>query len=97
MGLIKKIISALTSPGQSAAAGYLLAVRCSQCGETIRTRLDLYNHLSVNDEAGESGYICRKTLIGSRRCFQRIEVVLKFDQERKLVARDIVGGEFIDG
>jgi hypothetical protein len=41
---------------------------------------------------------CREllTLVGSNRCFQRVEVTLYFDERRNLVDRQISGGEFIE-
>jgi hypothetical protein len=36
-----------------------------------------------------------KTLIGRQRCFERIEVILTFDAQRRLLNRDIVRGDFI--
>jgi hypothetical protein len=67
-------------------------VRCQRCGEVIKTRLDLHNSLS---RADEGGYVVNKTLMGRQRCFQRIEVTLKFDEDRHLVEREIMRGEFI--
>jgi hypothetical protein len=40
--------------------------------------------------------VCRKILMGEGRCFQQIEVVLKFDQDRRMVDRTISGGDFIE-
>jgi hypothetical protein len=36
----------------------------------------------------------RKVLMGSGRCFQPIEVTLKFDEGRRLLERQITGGKF---
>jgi hypothetical protein len=47
-------------------------------------------------ELDEGGYFIRKTLVGSNRCFQRVEVTLYFDERRNLVDRQISGGEFIE-
>jgi hypothetical protein len=33
--------------------------------------------------------------VGSKRCFQPIEVELTFDANRKVIAREITGGQFI--
>lgn len=71
---------------------YYLYVRCHRCGEIIRTRIDLQQSLSQSDDGG---YTINKTLIGNRRCFERIEVTLNFNENRRLVNRDITGGEFV--
>lgn len=73
-------------------AEYWIYVRCRRCGEVIKTRLDLANNLS---ELDEGGYIAQKTLVGSGLCFQRIEVTLNFDDQRRLIDQSAVGGEFI--
>jgi hypothetical protein len=40
-------------------------------------------------------YHCRKVLMGSSTCFQKIEVVLRYDANRKLVDQEVIGGEAI--
>ena len=73
-------------------SAYWLYVRCRRCGEVIKSRVDLRNDLSLRDEGG---YVVSKTLVGSRHCFQRVEVTLSFDEQRQLVDREISGGEFV--
>lgn len=93
MGILKKITSLFT-PGGDAHA-YWVKVRCDRCGEILMTRVDLRNDLSI--EYGESErYFCRKVLIGDKRCFQKVEVQLEFNTNRKLIDRQITGGEFVD-
>jgi hypothetical protein len=57
--------------------------------------VDLNNDLSVEYEEGGDVYYARKTLMGVNRCFQRIEVELKFTSARELLERNITGGEFV--
>jgi hypothetical protein len=73
-------------------SGYWIYVRCNRCGEAIKTRIDLQNNLHPLDEGG---YITRKTLVGNKLCFERIEVTLHFNGNRQVVDREIVRGEFI--
>jgi hypothetical protein len=98
MSLFKKI-SGMFSSSSSAGDDHTLCVKvkCSRCGEIIQARIDLHNDLSIDydDAGGESNYICRKTLIGEERCFQRVEVTLKFDKNRQLIDQDITGGVFM--
>jgi len=77
---------------------YPVAVKCSRCGEVIETRVNLSNDLSAAyDAAGNiTAYTCRKVLVGSQRCFQPIEVTLKFDARRRLIDRAVAGGTFVD-
>jgi hypothetical protein len=92
MGFLDSLKSVFAGePGQDNA--YWVYVRCRRCGEFIKTRIDLSNDLSLNEEGG---FIVNKTLIGgSQLCFERIEVSLTFDSNRQLIERDIRGGDFI--
>jgi hypothetical protein len=72
--------------------GYWIYVRCGRCGEAIKTRVDLHNDLSLREGGG---FRANKTLVGSQRCFERIEVMLTFDENRRLSEREILGGDFI--
>ena len=75
---------ALISPGVSSRA---------RCGETLEGRVDMRNELSHRDDA--AGFFVRKRMIGSKRCFNPIDVVLYFDANRRLESRQIEGGTFI--
>lgn len=87
---LARLFAPSAPPGQ-----YLpIAVRCRRCGETIVANINLANDLSEGDDAA---YICRKVLLGRERCFESIEVVLTFDEQRRLVDRAITGGTFVDG
>jgi hypothetical protein len=92
VGFLDSLKSLFSGGGSQQEAAYWLYVRCRRCGEVIRSRIDLRNDLSLSDGGG---YSVSKTLVGSKLCFQRIEVTLTFDDERRLVDREISGGEFI--
>jgi hypothetical protein len=93
MNFLKKIFSAPASP---ASNFYSFAVKCNRCGEIIEGRINLYNDLSVEYEGNKSEYSVRKVLMGSGRCFQQIEVELKFDEPRKLLEKHVTGGQFVE-
>jgi hypothetical protein len=97
MSLFKKISDLFSSTGDKDDSAYWVYVKCNRCGEAIRTRIDMRHDLSMNYGSGEADttYFCRKTLMGEKRCFQRIEVELTFDHRRQLLDRQIHGGEFI--
>ena len=97
MSFLKKIASALSPKGAGEGEALWVYVRCYKCGETIRTRIDLRRDLTpnYNDEGRVAEYVLRKVLIGSQRCFERIEVKLTFDPQRRLTSREIIGGQFI--
>ncbi len=95
MNLFKKL-SSLFSPGKTDADAYWIAARCNRCGEVIRTRVSLSNDLSVEYDGDATSYFCRKVLMGEGHCFQRVEVELTFDANRRLLNREIHGGHFVD-
>ena len=91
MGFLKNLFGGGTA---TSSADFLnFTVRCDRCGETIEGKVNLNNDLSLADEGG---YLVRKVLSGSGRCFQQIEVVLKFNASRQVSDRQISGGSFVD-
>jgi len=95
MSFFKKIGNFFSS--KSGAPMGSITVKCNRCGELIQARVNLYNDLSLEyDEEGKGIYFCRKVLIGEGRCFQRVEVELTYDANRKLLSREITGGQFIE-
>jgi hypothetical protein len=34
--------------------------------------------------------------MGDNKCFQRVEVNFKFNSDRQMTERDIIGGEFVE-
>jgi len=74
---------------------YIFHVKCLRCGEIIEGRVDLNNDLSVEFEQGGDVYYARKVLMGSGKCFQRLETTFKFTPARKLIEQRAIGGEFV--
>lgn len=96
MGFFKKMASFLSATPTDMNT-MRLYVRCDKCGEALKTRLHLRHDLSPIYDEGRQGvsYFVRKTLVGSKRCFQPIKVELTFDANRQMIAREITGGHFI--
>ncbi|MGC8877898.1 MAG: hypothetical protein ACP5R2_01580 [Anaerolineae bacterium] len=92
MGFLDSLRGLFAGTGTTSGGGYYIYVRCNRCGEALRTRVNLQNDLSESDAGG---YVLNKTLVGSGRCFERIEVHLEFNPARQLTGREISGGEFI--
>jgi hypothetical protein len=92
MNLLQKLFGG--SSAKPEKRYYTFSVKCLRCGEIIEGRVDLNNDLSVEYEEGGDIYYARKTLMGENRCFQRIEVELKFTSSRELLEKHITGGEF---
>ncbi len=97
MGFLKKITDFFTSTGSSGQPAYWLYVQCDRCGEKIKARVNLHNDLSIRYGEKDEGdtYFCRKMIIGNQRCYQKIEVEMTFDRDKKLMDRQISGGKFI--
>jgi hypothetical protein len=94
MSFLKNIFSG--SPKRPEKKYYVFQVKCKRCGEIIEGRVDLDNDLSVEYEGSNNVYFGRKVLLGNGRCFQQIEVEMKFTPERQLIERDVKGGTFVE-
>jgi hypothetical protein len=94
MGFLKKLSQLFAGGEGNIHHEY---VRCSHCGEKIPVRVNLGGELTPQYGEGEGTYHVHKGVLGSgeTRCFQKIEVDLYFDQDKRLVSRYITGGEFI--
>jgi hypothetical protein len=92
MNFLKNLFSG--TPAKPDKHFYTFNVKCKRCGEIIEGRVDLDNDLSLNDDG--SGYFARKMLMGGNRCFQQIEVELKFDSTRQLQEQTITGGTILE-
>lgn len=93
MGFLKKLSAFFSAPAGGGAPVYTFAVRCARCGEILPGRVHLGNDLSLTDDGV---YYCRKVLIGSGRCFQAVEVELRFDAQRRLLDRQAAGGQLVE-
>ena len=94
MGFLKKLFGGGTA--KSEKNYYTFNVKCNRCGEVIEGRVDLDNDLSLDDEGEGTVYFVRKGLIGNNRCFQQIEVEMKFTSARTLIEQQVTGGQFIN-
>lgn len=91
---LKKLGALFTPPG-AAERAYWVYARCQRCGEALQARVDLYNDLSPVYHATEMTYFCRKVIVGSGRCYQKIELELTFDSKRALAETRILGGSLL--
>lgn len=93
MSFLKKLFSG--GSAQPEKRYYSFQVKCMRCGEVIEGRVDLNNDLSVEYEDDREVYHVRKVLMGSNKCFQRVEAEFKFTPVRELIERHITGGDFV--
>ena len=94
MGFFKKLLGG--APSKPEKRYYVFQVKCKRCGEIIEGRVDLDNDLSLEYEGGSNVYFGRKVLMGNSRCFQQIEVELKFTPDRVLTEKQVHGGTFAE-
>jgi hypothetical protein len=94
MGFLKKIFGGGTAKPEKRY--YTFHVKCNRCGEVIEGRVDLDNDLSLEYEGDSTVYFVRKGLLGNNRCFQQIEVEMKFTPARTLIEQQATGGQFIN-
>ena len=94
MGFLKKLFS--SEPVRPEKRYYNFQVKCNRCGDVIEGRVDLDNDLSLDYEDDREVFHVRKGLIGNNRCFQQIEVEMRFTPARTLIEQDVTGGQFIN-
>ena len=93
MGFLKNLFG---GPQKPEKRYYVFQVKCKRCGEIIEGRVDLDNDLSIEYEGSHNVYFGRKVLMGNNKCFQQIEVEMKFTPERQLIDREVKGGTFVE-
>lgn len=94
MGFLKNLFT--NTPAKPEKRYHIFRVKCNRCGEIIEGRVDLDNDLSVEYEDNREVFHVRKGLIGSGRCFQQIEVHIKFSSTRGVLEEHAQGGKFIE-
>ena len=94
MNFLKNLFSGATSKSENRY--YTFQVKCNRCGEIIEGRVDLNNDLSVEYEDNREVLYVHKGLMGSGRCFQQIEVEMKFTSTRELIEEHAQGGTFVE-
>ena len=101
---VRKALGVGSSPGSGGgkssfgddANTYWIHAQCRRCGEPLKARVNLMNEPSEADE-GE-GWVVRKGLVGTgaNRCFQTVEVTLRFDAQKKnVIESEAMGGKLL--
>ena len=94
MGFLKKLFG--SDPAKPDKRYYVFQVKCNRCGEVIEGRVDLDNDLSLEFEGNQNVYFGRKVMMGDNKCFQQIEVEMKFTSARTLIEQTVKGGTFLE-
>lgn len=94
MDFLKRLLGLGGKGGPSSdPSGLYFYVRSNLSGEVIQVRLDRNNDLSLQDDY--SSYYARKIIVGTKS-FQRMEAEFYFDKDRRLTAKEVSGGVFVD-
>lgn len=95
MGIFNKLFSTFGSSENR--RNYWYFVKCNNCKEVLKGRIDMQNDLSLvySSEKNKTSYYCRKVLVGSNRCFRPMEAEFFFDSDRRLLDSKIHGGQFV--
>ncbi len=63
------------------------------CEEVVRVRINVLNELSQTDDY--NGFFVTKTVMGVK-CFQRAELTLSFDKNKRLIDKQVTNGAVVD-
>ncbi len=94
MGFLKNLFGG--TPAKPEKHYYTFKVKCNRCGEIIEGRVDLDNDLSVEYEDNREVFYVHKGLLGSGRCFQQIEVDIKFSSTKAVIEESAQGGTIVE-
>ena len=67
-------------------------IRCSKCGESINSYVNKLHDLSTNYESDDYAFLLNKTYV-CPKCFNKIEMKIRFDDRYRVMKFDISGGE----
>jgi hypothetical protein len=93
VGFLKKLFGSSPQSPSGDKDGLFFYIRFDTTGEVVKLRLNRSNDLSLTDD--ESGYFVRKIVMG-QNSFDRLEVFITFDKNRRFLAADTPGGELVD-
>jgi hypothetical protein len=102
MGFLDKLRQWLTgsaagartaSSGYSDPNGLYFHLRCKQCGEIVRIRVDKRNDLN-REEDGPGPLLLRKEVMGNN-CFQLMQAEIWLTSDYGIAAADVIGGELV--
>lgn len=79
-------------PSAGRDGGMYLYVQPKACNEILRLRIDLNNNLSRTDDG--KGLWVRKLARGARCPFE-VEIIIHFDNNRRVTSKEIVNGTFV--
>jgi hypothetical protein len=96
MGFFKKIWDAIFGSSEGGIRdreGIYFYVKCGKCGAPVRVRADKYHDLVRDYDTGEFEW--NKGIMDGT-CFNLMHASVRFDPSRRVIEKEIEGGEFID-
>jgi hypothetical protein len=98
MGLLDSLRALLAGSGGVGgdSRGVYFYVRCGNCGEKLRVRIDKLSEASqdIDDNDKVSGYTVEKEIIGTK-CFRPMHLHVRFDQGFRISEQSLTNGEMI--
>ena len=96
MGFLQRLTSLFSSRPAADRRYLTIYVVSRRCREPIAAQVDLMNELSLEEEGGRA-YFARKVLhsSGRNRCFDQVEVELRFDGNKQVVGHEVTGGRWL--
>ena len=96
MGLLQKIFGggSAKTPKDETSEYLFIYSKCAKCGELFRNRIDKLYDVHISYEDGDQSYRAHKELVGAR-CRKIVMIDLKFDQQKRLIAKEIQNGQFL--
>jgi hypothetical protein len=79
--------------------GIYFYVRTYRSKEVIRLRIDPMNDLTTDygeDNSGKRDRFTAHKMITGRKSFERLEADFVFDLHKKLIEKNVTGGEFVE-
>jgi hypothetical protein len=103
MGILDTLASLFSSKGggsankvESDGRALYFYVRCNNCNEKLRIRVDTFNELAqeFDDNERTSGYTLDKEIMGSA-CFRMMHLHVTFDKNKRIVEQTLDKGTLI--
>ena len=96
MGILQKLFGGGSpkTPKDETSEYLFIYSKCAKCGELFRNRIDKLYDVQVSYEDGGQSYRAHKELVGAR-CRKIVVIDLEFDQQKRLVAKEIQNGQFL--
>lgn len=98
MGLLDSLKALFSGSGGSGGdgRGMYFYVRCNNCGEKLRVRVDKLSEASqdIDDSDRVTGYTVEKEIIGTK-CFRPMHLHLQFDQGYHITEQSLTSGKLI--